>query len=76
MESERGLESKGKCGREPLLWFPLEGPGEARGAGLGLATWSNFNFRGLWDMGESRLSSTWPWGDQGKGTMALSVRAS
>lgn len=36
----------GKCGPEPLLWFPWEGMGEARLAGLGLTSLSNFS--GLW----------------------------
>lgn len=29
---------RGTCGEEPFLWFPWEGTGEAREAGLGLAS--------------------------------------
>lgn len=48
-----GQREKGRCGQEPLLWFPWERLGEKGQSGLGLASLNNFSR--LWNTGVSRI---------------------
>lgn len=41
--------AKGKCGQEPIIWFPQEVMDKTGQAGLGLSCLNNFS--GLWDVG-------------------------
>lgn len=72
-EAER---ARGNHVPEPLLWFPwvsIQQMDEAGPAGLGLASLNHFS--GLWAQGLSLVVWSLPWGDEGRWTVAQSVKA-